>query len=63
MNFIEGSHRDEVLLLPDCLDDYIAQDSPVRFIDEFVSELNLKEYGFIFPKENIDGRGRPAYHP
>ena len=36
MNLIEGADRREVLFFPECLDDYIPQDSPVRFIDAFV---------------------------
>ena len=63
MSFIEGSERDEVLLLPACLDDYISDDSPVRFIDEFVNGLDLESQDFVFPKEDSVGRGRPGYHP
>ena len=63
MNLIEGADRREVLFFPECLDDYIPQDSPVRFIDAFVDSLDLKECGFSFPKQDINGRGRPAYHP
>ena len=34
--FIEGCDRRQRLLLPDCVDDYIAEDSPVRVVDMFV---------------------------
>jgi transposase len=28
--FIEGCDRRQKLLLPDCIDDYVGEDSPVR---------------------------------
>ena len=39
--FIEGFGRRQGLLLPDCIDDYVGQDSPVRVVDAFVDELDL----------------------
>ena len=63
MNFIEGSSRREIDLLPACLDDYVEADSPAREIDSFVESLDLEECGFSFPKTDTKGRGRPAYHP
>ena len=44
--FIEGEDRTQVTLLPECLDDYIAEDNPVRVVDAFVEELDLKALGF-----------------
>jgi len=35
--FIEGCDRRQRLLLPDCIDDYVAEDSPVRVVDMFVT--------------------------
>ena len=43
--FIEGEERSQVTLLPECLDDYIAEDNPVRVVDVFVDELQLHEAG------------------
>ena len=59
--FIEGEDRNQSTLFPECLDDYIAEDNPVRVIDVFVDELDLAQLGFerIEPKVT----GRPAYHP
>ena len=37
---IEGEDRSQVTLLPECLDDYIGQDNPVRVVDAFVEELD-----------------------
>jgi transposase len=59
--FIEGEARSQSLLFPERLDEWIAEDNPVRVIDAFVEELDLKELGFegAVPAET----GRPAYHP
>ena len=39
--FIEGEERSQITLLPECLDDYIAEDNPVRVVDVFVDELQI----------------------
>jgi transposase len=59
--FIEGEERSQIVLLPECLDDYIADDNPVRVVDVFVDELKLLELGF----EGVEpaATGRPSYHP
>jgi transposase len=59
--FIEGEDRSQSTLFPEHLDDYIAEDNPVRVIDVFVDELDLQELGF----EGLqpEATGRPAYHP
>jgi hypothetical protein len=44
--FIEGEDRSQSTLFPEHLDDYIAEDNPVRVIDVFVDELDLKGLGF-----------------
>lgn len=44
--FIEGENRDQSALFPERLDDYIGEDNPVRAIDVFVDELDLKTLGF-----------------
>ncbi len=59
--FIEGEDRKQVTLLPECIEDYIGEDNPVRVVDVFVDELDLAGLGF-------DGAapaatGRPGYHP
>jgi len=59
--FIEGEDRHQVSLMPECLDDYIAQDNPVRVIEAFVGELDLVELGFEGATPAVTGR--PAYHP
>ncbi|WP_458369568.1 transposase [Pseudomonas fluorescens] len=59
--FIEGETRTQVMLLPECLDDYVTEENPVRVVDVFVDELDLGALGF----EGVDpaATGRPAYHP
>jgi transposase len=51
----------ECPLFPERLDDYIAEDNPVRVIDVFVDELDLGELGFEGMEP--EATGRPAYHP
>jgi len=59
--FIEGEDRTQVTLLPECLDDYVDQDNPVRVVEAFVDQLDLRQMGFdgVAPAAT----GRPAYHP
>jgi transposase len=59
--FIEGADRSQTTLLPECLDDWVDESNPVRFIDAFVDSLDLRELGFagLDPADT----GRPAYHP
>jgi len=59
--FVEGVDRTQVSLLPECVEDYVAEDNPVRVIEAFVEQLDLGAMGF----EGIDpeATGRPAYHP
>jgi len=59
--FIEGEDRAQVTLLPECLDDFIAEDNSVRVVDAFVEELDLQELGFDAVQPACTGR--PAYHP
>ena len=44
--FIEGEDRGHGTLLPELLDDYVAEDNPVRVVDVFVEELDLSSLGF-----------------
>jgi hypothetical protein len=43
---IAGEDRRERLLLPGCLDDYVADDNLVRVVDVFIDELDLPTLGF-----------------
>ncbi|TAM54273.1 MAG: IS1182 family transposase [Paraburkholderia sp.] len=59
--FVEGDDRKQVSLLPECIDDYIGQDDPVRVIDVFVDDLELEDLGFNGAIPALTGR--PSYHP
>ena len=59
--FVEGQDRQQVTLLPECLDDFIAEDNTVRIVDVFIDELDLAALGF--EGANPAKTGRPSYHP
>lgn len=59
--FLEGESRTQVTLLPECLDDYVTEQNPVRVVDVFVDELDLGALGF--EGVNPATMDRPAYHP
>ena len=61
MNWIEGTDRNQLAILPPRMEDYVGPDNPVRFLDAFVEQLDLRALGFLWPKENNQDRGRPAY--
>ena len=44
--FIEGEDRRQATLLPDSLEDYVAEDNPVRVIEVFTGELDFAALGF-----------------
>ena len=44
--FVQGEDRTQATLLPELLDDYVAENNPVRVIDVFVDNLDLGELGF-----------------
>ena len=59
--FVTGIDRSQGTMFPAQLEDYVAEDNPVRVIDLFVDQLDLAKLGFggVTPKDT----GRPAYHP
>ena len=59
--FVEGVDRGQSTLFPECLEDWIGEDNPVRVIDVFVEELDLAELGFS--GVDPEATGRPSYHP
>lgn len=61
MDFIRGVSRNQVVLFPESVEDYITDDNPVRFIDAFAGSLKLAELGFT--RVNPADTGRPAYDP
>jgi transposase len=59
--FVEGIDRGQSTLFPECLEDWIAEDNPVRLIDVLVDELDMGELGFDGVEP--EATGRPSYHP
>jgi len=59
--FIEGVERTQSLLLPECVEDYVGPDNPVRVVEAFVEQLDLPALGFEGCRPQA--MGRPAYHP
>jgi transposase len=59
--FVEGMDRGQSTLFPECLEDWICEDNPVRVIDAFVEELDLAELRFSGVDPEVTGR--PSYHP
>jgi transposase len=62
MEYIKGEGRQQTLLMPECIEDYIDAENPVRVIDAFVSSLDLIGLGFV-RAELKDKTGRPPYDP
>jgi transposase len=61
MDHIQGASRDQLTLFPEALDDFIAQENPVRFIDAYIDSLDLQ--GLSFRHALLQETGRPPYHP
>lgn len=62
MAYKKGSDRRQKVLFPDCIDEYVEADAPVRFFDAFVdNRVDVKKLGFVrsVPKET----GTPGYDP
>jgi transposase len=60
-SFVSGADRTQGTMFPERLEDYVAEDNPVRVIDFFVDQLALGELGFGRVRAKLTGR--PAYHP
>lgn len=61
-DYVAGETRDQSILFPDTLDEYITEENPVRFVDAFVDSLDLEKLGFKHAKLD-GGAGRPPYDP
>lgn len=61
MAYKKGDDRKQKILFPDCIDEYVEEDAPVRLFDAFVDRLDMEGLGFIrsTPKET----GTPGYDP
>ena len=61
MGYKEKASRDQIMLLPDSIDEYVCEDNPVRVIDAFVDSLNMVKLDFT--KSKPADTGCPAYDP
>jgi len=61
MNFISGDARSQMILMPDCVDDYVDANNSVRVIDAYINGLDLCVLGFS--KSSPHNTGRPMYNP
>jgi len=61
MNHRTGLDRNQTLMFPEVLEDYIGAENPVRFLDAFVASLDLVRLGF--GKAQVAATGRPPYDP
>jgi transposase len=59
--FVEGADRSQTTLFPECLDDWVDENNPVRVIEAFVEAISLGELGFAGVEPAATGR--PSYHP
>jgi transposase len=60
-SYVEGLPRKQTFVLPKTIEEYVAQDNPIRFIDAYADKLDMQKLGFThsIPKE----LGRPSYNP
>ena len=61
MSYIEGPAREQRLLFPESIEDYITEENPVRFIDAFVDSPDMAAAGF--GRAEPASTGRPGYAP
>ena len=61
MGYIEGQDRNQIILFPESIDDYISGSNPVRLIDVYVDQLDLEKLGF--KRAASPTMGRPPYNP
>lgn len=61
MSYIAGADREQAVLFPESLDEYIAAESVVRFLDAFVESLEMEALGF--ERSRPAATGRPGYDP
>ncbi len=59
--FVQGEARAQMSLLPECLDDYVSDENPVRVVEAFIDGLKLEKLGFAGVVPQVTGR--PSYHP
>ena len=61
MGYMEKKDRGQICFLPECVEDYVDEENPVRVNDAFVDSLDMAALGF--EKAEPAQTGRPAYDP
>lgn len=61
MDHLSGIAREQITLFPEAIEDYITADNPVRFLDAFVDQLDMRSLGFRHA--TVSETGRPPYNP
>jgi transposase len=61
MEFISGESREQIIMLPDCLDDYITDNNSVRVIEAYINSLDMVVLDCSRQQPNTTGR--PMYDP
>lgn len=61
MQFRQGEDRDQITMLPECVDDYVSAENAARVIEAYVNSLDLAKLGFA--KTEPNATGCPMYDP
>ncbi len=61
MGYIEGEDRNQIILFPESIDEYVSDNNSIRIIDEYIKQLDLRRLGFKRAVNPLTGR--PPYHP
>lgn len=61
MGYKQGENRKQYILFPNCLEEFIKEDAPVRLFDAFVDSLDMGKLEFIRSKPAATGT--PGYDP
>ena len=61
MSYLCGVSREQRMLLPDSVEDYVGAENPVRVVDAFIEGLDLRALGFDLKAEG--SAGAPPYDP
>src|ERR1039458_1346166 len=61
MDHVTGTAREQITMFPEAVEDYLARENPVRFLDAFVDSLKMRSLGF--QHATVHETGRPPYDP
>ena len=61
MQYLAGVDRNQSMLLPMTVEEYVSAENPVRAIDAFIEGLDVQALGFPLREEK--DAGAPGYHP